>query len=176
MDFIDGHEPDGTNLKHMAPLFGDMLPGEQQREANMNRMKAMRAERKFKVHTRSSAMRALPCSRVAFEYHCYACTLGLMLYCLHIVLTTESTWAPFQADVGSRHAVHAILYAASWHGQLVERDRTGDETPCEVCAHWLGNGRTRRKVSSGSRLWPALGPLSNFVTLSGSSVRTDLQL
>eukprot|EP01043_Picozoa_sp_COSAG02_P061327 COSAG02_NODE_8219_length_2654_cov_1.765949_2_plen_74_part_00 len=51
MDFIDGQEPDGTNLKHMAPLFGDMLPGEQQREANMNRMKAMRAERKFKART-----------------------------------------------------------------------------------------------------------------------------
>ena len=49
MDFIDGQEPDETNLKHMAPMFGDMLPGEQQREANMNRMKAMRAEPKFKV-------------------------------------------------------------------------------------------------------------------------------
>ncbi len=54
MDFIDGQEPDGTNLKHMAPLFGDMLPGEQQREANMNRMKAMRAEPKFKVRTLST--------------------------------------------------------------------------------------------------------------------------
>ena len=61
MDFIDGQEPDGTNLKHMAPMFGDVLPGEQQREANMNRMKAMRAEPKFKVRTfiYSSAMRAL---------------------------------------------------------------------------------------------------------------------
>lgn len=53
MDFIDGQEPDETNLKHMAPLFGDMLPGEQQREANMKRMKAMRAEPKFKVRNPS---------------------------------------------------------------------------------------------------------------------------
>ena len=61
MDFIDGQEPDSTNLKYMAPLFGDMLPGEQQREANMNRMKAMRAEPKFKVRTLSIPVQCVLC-------------------------------------------------------------------------------------------------------------------
>lgn len=58
MDFLDGQEPDETNLKHMAPMFGDMLPGEEQRKANMKRMKAMRAEPKLKVRASSIMIRA----------------------------------------------------------------------------------------------------------------------
>ena len=47
VDFIEGQEPDGVNMKHMAPMFGDVLPGAEQRDANMARFKQMRAEPKF---------------------------------------------------------------------------------------------------------------------------------